>query len=105
MTLKEFVKAFMEANNIDKDVDQMCAHITAEAKKIAESGCACLDEEQVEQIILGAELKPVEKAKPEIKKAEPVKMEDVKKPHKAVKPEKKYEDQLSIFEMGVGLYD
>ena len=101
MTLKEFVKAFMEANGIDKDADQMCAHITAEAKKIQQNGCACLDEEQVEKIILGAKLeapKPVEKPKPEIKKEEP-------KPKKEAPKPKKDDGQLDIFSMGVGLFD
>lgn len=102
MTLKEFVKAFMEANSIDKDVDEMCKHITAEARKIAESGCACLDEEQVEQIILGAKLeapKKVEKPKSEIKKAEPKPA-----PRSEEKPKGDI-DQLDIFGLGVGLYD
>ena len=101
MTLKEFVKAFMEANNIDKDVDAMCKHITEEARKVQQKGCACLDETQVEQIILGAELEaPKEEPKPE-----PVKVEEKPKPE-PVKPKKKVdEDQLDIFSMGVGLFD
>lgn len=94
MTLKEFVKAFMEANNIDKDVDEMCEHIAKEAQKLAENGCACLDEEQVEKIILGAKL---EAPKKEEKKPEPVKVEEKPKPKKAD------EDQLDIFSLGVEL--
>lgn len=98
MTLKEFVKAFMEANNIDKDVDEMCKHIAKEAKKLAENGCACLDEEQVEKIILGAK---IEAPKKEEKKPEPVKVEEKPKPEP--KPKKADEDQLDIFSLGVEL--
>ena len=102
MTLKEFVKAFMEANGIDKDVDAMCKHIAKEAKKLAENGCACLDEEQVEKIILGAKIEAPKKEEP---KQEPVKVEEKPKPEQ-VKPKKKVdEDQLDIFSMGVGLFD
>lgn len=100
MTLKEFVKAFMEANNDTRDVDEMCKAISKEARKLAKDGCAVLDEEQVEKIILGAKLeapKPVEKPKSEIKKEEP-------KPKPEPKP-KKDDGQLDIFSMGVGLFD
>lgn len=95
--MKEFVKAFMEANNIDKDVDEMCKHIAKEAKKFAENGCACLDEEQVEKIILGAKLEaPKQKPVEEIKA---VKLVDPKsKPEP--KPQKD-DGQIDIFSLGV----
>ena len=104
MTLKEFVAGFMEANGLTNDVDAMIKTIEAEARKVQKGGCACLSEEDVEKIILGAELKAPEPKK-EPAKEEPAKMEDIKKPHRTVKPEKKDESQLSIFELGVGLYD
>jgi len=101
MTLKEFVKAFMEANNIDKDVDAMCKHIAEEAQKVQQNGCACLDEEQVEKIILGAKLEALPVEHHEIKKVYP---KPAPKPEEK-KEEKKVADQLDIFSLGVGLYD
>lgn len=97
MTLKEFVKAFMDANNDNRDVDEMCKHITAEARKVAESGCAVLDEEQVEKIILGAKL---EAPKKEEKKTDPVKPELKSKP---APKHKKDDGQIDIFSLGVEL--
>lgn len=99
MTLKEFVKAFMEANSINKDIDEMCKHISKEARKLAENGCAVLDEEQVEKIILGAKL---EMPKKEEKKTNPVKPELKSKP---APKHKKDDGQIDIFSLGVGLYD
>lgn len=104
MTLKEFVKAFMEANNIEKDVDEMCKHIAKEAKKLAENGCACLDEEQVEKIILGAKLEtPKEKIQP-ASKPEPEKAKEVssQKPNKN-EMKSNVPDQMDIFSLGVEL--
>ena len=69
MTLRDFTKAFMEANNIEKDLDAMIKEITAQARKRQQGGSAVLSEEEVEQIILGAELpEPVKEEKAEEKK-------------------------------------
>lgn len=102
MTLKEFVKAFMEANNDTRDVDEMCKAISKEARKVAENGCAVLDEEQVEKIILGAKLEaPKEQPKTEWEKTKSGAVKIKKDPPKE---EKKTTDQLDIFGMGVDLY-
>lgn len=106
MTLKEFVKAFMDANNDNRDVDEMCKHITAEARKVAKNGCAVLDEEQVEQIILGAKLEaPKNNERKEDMNLtsngpKVVPLKEKKKP----KPQKD-DGQLDIFSLGVGLFD
>ena len=104
MTLKEFVKAFMEANNIDKDVDEMCKHIAKEAQKLQKDGCACLDEEQVEKIILGAKLEaPKEKNQPVFKpEPEETKAVSSQKPNKN-EMKSNVPDQLDIFSLGVEL--
>ena len=93
MTLREFVKGFMEANNITSNIDAMCKHIAEEAKKIQQNGCTCLDEEQVEQIILGAKLEVPKQEHHEIKKVYPKPADKPKQ-----KPEKKDEEQLSLFD-------
>ena len=103
MTLKEFVKAFMEANGIDKDVDEMCKHIGKEASKLAENGCAVLDEDQVEKIVLGAKLEAPKPKPVEHKEIKVVKLEEPK-PKPEPKP-KKDDGQIDIFSLGVGLYD
>ena len=103
MTLKEFVKAFMEANNDTRDVDEMCKAISEEARKLAQGGCAVLDEEQVEKIILGAKLEAPKPKPVEHKEIKVVKLVDPKS-----KPEpkpKKDDGQIDIFSLGVGLYD
>lgn len=69
MTLKEFVKNFMEVNGITTSVDEMVKKITEYAKSQAVAGSACLSEEQVEDIILG-KIKVEEKAPSETKKAD-----------------------------------
>ena len=110
MTLREFVKAFMEANGMPvetKDVTKMIERITDQARKQQKNGCACLSEDDVEKIILGTELKPAEETEAvetEEKQKEPLKIEEIRKPHKVPKPEKKDENQLDIFGMGVDLY-
>ena len=53
MTLKEFVKNFMEVNNITTSVDEMIRKINDYARSQATAGVACLSEEQVEEVILG----------------------------------------------------
>ena len=69
MTLREFTKAFMEANNIEKDLDAMIKEIAEQARKRQNGRIAVLSEEEVEQIILGAELPaPVKEEKAEEKK-------------------------------------
>lgn len=101
MTLKEFVKAFMEANNDTRDVDEMCKAITKEARKLAENGCAVLDEDQVEKIILGAKLEAPKPKPVEHKEIKVVKLEEPK-PKPEPKP-KKDDGQIDIFSLGVEL--
>lgn len=117
MTLREFVKAFMEANNDTRDVDAMCKHITVEARKVAQNGTAVLDEETVEKIILGAKLEaPKEQPKTEWEKTKSGAMKIKKDPPKekaevsSQKPKgnemkTNVPDQMDIFSLGVGLYD
>lgn len=57
MTLKEFTENFMKVNGITGDINEMLKKISDEARKKADdSRVACLSEEEVEQIILGAKL-------------------------------------------------
>lgn len=107
MTLKEFVAGFMDANDLTKEmsVDDTCAYITQKAKEKATGGSACLSEDDVEKLILAfaalppAKREEAKKMKAEVKAVKP----DEPKPEKPKadpkpKPEKKDEEQLSLFD-------
>lgn len=101
MELKEFVRNFMEVNEIEGSVDLMISKISEEARKRATKGVAVLSEEDVEKVILGVKLEPI-KAEPNkqiYQEKKPVKKAETK-PQKAKKKEPDI-GQMSLFDFQV----
>ena len=85
----------MDVNGIKTPLNSMLLKIRDEARKRADNGVAVLSEEEVEKIILGAKLEPIEvkEDKQTVEEKKPVRKAETK-------PEKKSSvEQISIFDL------